>query len=97
MAADLLKGRKERQRLSVNRKYEFDYINYDSNYPLQGLFLFQWRALLHFNTNIAQGYFVAVLSCSHHLSVLIHHKSRLHKIAWRQRGYSVLRSSSCTQ
>jgi len=35
MAADLLKGRKERQRDSVNRKYEFDYINYDANYPLQ--------------------------------------------------------------
>ncbi len=35
MAADLLKGKKERQRHSVNRKYEFDYINYDANYPLQ--------------------------------------------------------------
>lgn len=35
MAADLLKGKKERQRNSVNRKYEFDYINYDANYPLQ--------------------------------------------------------------
>jgi myosin-1 len=35
MAADILKGKKERQRNSVNRKYEFDYVNYDSNYPLQ--------------------------------------------------------------
>ncbi|KAL6061526.1 Unconventional myosin-Ie [Balamuthia mandrillaris] len=34
-AADLLKGKKERQRLSVNRKYEFDYISYDCNFPLQ--------------------------------------------------------------
>jgi len=35
MAADLLKGKKERQRDSVSRKYEFDYINFDANYPLQ--------------------------------------------------------------
>jgi len=35
MAADLLKGKKERQRDSVSRKYEFDYINFDNNYPLQ--------------------------------------------------------------
>jgi len=35
MAADLLMGKKERQRDSISRKYEFDYINYDNNYPLQ--------------------------------------------------------------
>jgi myosin-1 len=34
-AAELLKGKKERQRNSVDRKWTGDYINYDDNAPLQ--------------------------------------------------------------
>jgi myosin-1 len=35
--ADVLRGNKERQRMSINRQFVGDYSNYDLNYSLQQL------------------------------------------------------------